>query len=305
MEPYNASKENLARIGMLIIIVIWGLNAPVMKIGLMSLSPMVYNACRLIIAATLLLLILLITRSYKPMPGRDLVKVAILGIVGFFLNQLFVMFGVFQTTAGNSSLVLATLPVEVALINRLFNLESISRRMTAGIAIGLLGVLFIVLGSNKEFSFLGPHLLGALLLLLGQLCYAYYTVFVKDLNNQYSIYQIYTYVIVLNAGLFVLVSLPELLYMDWSMVSDTVWYSIIFSSAFALVLANVLWIWIVGELGSTKASVSQYLCPVVSIAFVWAYLNETFGLIQFIGAFVVLGGLYLTMNQSHGASQEL
>ena len=191
----GGNKDSYAKIILLVIIVVWGLNTPVMKIGLMALPPLVYNACRLVIAASLSLAVLLITKTYKPMPLDDLKKIARIGVFGFFVNQFFIMYGMTHTTAGNAALVFATLPVEVAIINRVFRIEAISRRMTAGIITGLLGVLLIVLGSNKELSLFGPHLLGAMFLLIGQFGYGYYTVFIKELNGRYSIYQIFTYIL--------------------------------------------------------------------------------------------------------------
>lgn len=298
MGTSGGNRDRNAKIILLVITVIWGINTPVAKIGLMFLPPMVYNACRLVIAAILSLAILFISKSYKPMPMEDLKKIATIGIVGFFINQLLFIFGLSQTTAGNSALVLATLPVEVALVNRIFKIEAISRRMTVGIITGLLGVFLIVLGSGKELSLFGPHLIGALLLLIAQFCYAYYTVFIKELNVRYSTYQIFTYVMVINAVLFSVIALPELKSTEWNLISKVAVYSIFFSSIFALVMANMVWIWIVGRLGSTKASLSQYFCPVVSITFAWVYLDETFGVLQFIGAVVILLGLYLTLNQS-------
>lgn len=298
MDTSRGNRDRHAKIFLLIITVIWGLNVPVMKIGLMSLSPLVYNACRLIIAAILSIAVLLITKSYKPMPIGDLKKIAIIGGLGIFVNQVLITFGMSQTTAGNSSLVLATLPVEVAVINSIFKIEAISRRMTAGVITGLLGVLLVVVGSNKELSLLGPHLIGALLLLGGQFCYGYYTVFIKELNDRYSTYQIFAYIMVFNAVLFLIIALPELTSTDWSIIPEAALYSIFFSSMFALVMANTVWIWVVFWLGSTKASLSQYLCPVVSIAFAWAYLGETLGILQLAGAAVIVLGLYLTLNPS-------
>lgn len=304
MGTSRGNGDRQAKIFLLIITVIWGLNTPVMKIGLISLSPLVYNACRLIIAAILSVGVLLITKSYKPMPMGDLKKIAIIGGFGLFVNQVLIIFGMSQTTAGNSSLVLATLPVEVALINRIFNIEAISRRMTAGVITGLLGVLLVVVGSNKELSLLGPHLIGALLLLVGQFCYGYYTVFIKELNDRYSTYQIFAYIMIFTAVLFIIIALPELRRTDWSIVSEAALYSIFFSSIFALVMANTVWIWVVGRLGSTKAALSQYLCPVVSIAFAWVYLGETLGVLQLVGAAVILLGLYLTLNQPPADSKQ-
>lgn len=298
MDTSRGNRDRHAKILLLIITVIWGLNVPVMKIGLMSLSPMVYNACRLIIAAILSVAVLLITKAYKPMPIDDLKKIAIIGGFALFVNQVLITFGMSQTTAGNSSLVLATLPVEVAVINRICKIEAISRRMTAGIVTGLLGVLLVVVGSNKELSLLGPHLIGALLLLVGQFCYGYYTVFIKELNDRYSTYQIFAYIMIFNAVLFLIIALPELRGIDWSIIPEAALYSIFFSSMFALVMANTVWIWVVGRLGSTQASLSQYLCPVVSIAFAWVYLDETLGVLQLAGAAVILLGLYLTLHHS-------
>ncbi|MDR3560748.1 MAG: EamA family transporter [Negativicutes bacterium] len=290
-------KENHAKIILLFIILVWGLNTPVMKIGLLSMSPLAYNACRLVVTAVLSVALMFATRTYKPMPLRDLLQMAKIGLLGFFFNQFFIMYGLDQTTAGNSSLVFATLPVEVALINWMFGMEAVSRRMMAGIVTGLSGVFIVVLGSGKEFSLLGPHLMGAMLLLVGQFCFGYYTVFVRGLADRYSINQIFAYITVFSAGLFFVVSLPDLMATRWSSVSDTAVYSILFSSIFAQVIANTVWIWVVGRLGSTKASLSQYLCPVVSIAFAWVYLDETLGLLQGIGAAVILTGLYLVLNQ--------
>lgn len=278
------------------IIVIWGINTPVMKIGLMELPPFIYNAVRLALTAVLSCTALLLSGTFRRVPWQDMRLILLISIVGVFLNQVFVLYGLSHTTAGNASLVLATLPVEVALINRLLKLEPVSRRMVAGIITGLLGVFLIVLGSGKELSLSGPHLVGAMLLLAGQFAYAYYTVFFGQLINKYSIYQIIASVMTINAALFCLIALPDLTRLAWADISPAAWYSILFSGTFALFMANFVWIWAVGVLGTTKASLYQYLCPVFSIAFAWVYLNETFGAIQFIGAAVTFLGIYLTRN---------
>lgn len=294
----SGSNNRNAKILLFIITVIWGLNTPVIKIGLMYLPPAVYNASRMILAAVFALFVMFITKSYKPMPLSDMKRLAVIGTLGFFVNQLLVIFGMTHTTAGNASLVLATLPVEVALINRIFNAARISRRMLAGIVLGFLGVGLVVVGSNRELSLLGPHLLGALLILIGQSCYGGFTVFIREINERYSAKQIFAYVMILNAGLFSSVALLDIGQVDWTGLPATVTYSIVFSAAFGLVMSNTVWIWVIGKLGCTEAAVSQYLCPVVAICFAWAFMGETLSVLQFCGAAVILSGVYLTMNQS-------
>jgi O-acetylserine/cysteine efflux transporter len=282
---------------MLSILLIWGLNTPALKIGLMYLPPLVFNALRLTLGAMLSLVALALSKTYRPMPLPDLKILATISVLGFFLNQVFVMFGLVHTTAGNASLLFATLPVEVAIINRILKIEPISRRMALGIVVGLLGVFLIVWGSDKELSLSGPHLAGGAMLLVGQFCYAFYTVFFNRLTNNYSLYQVIALVLTISAALFWVIAWPDFVQVEWENISAAAWYSVLFSAVLALSFANLVWIWAVGKLGPTKASLYQYLCPIVSIAFAWVYMDETFGYFQLIGATVTFFGLYLTRRQ--------
>ncbi|KYZ75062.1 hypothetical protein AXX12_15930 [Anaerosporomusa subterranea] len=289
-------KRKQAEIVLLIIIVIWGINTPVIKIGLMAVEPLAFNAMRLLIAAALSCVALLLSKTYRPITRKAWRQIAAISVLGYFMNQILIVFGIPQTTAGNAALMLATLPVDIALINRILKIEPISRKTAIGICIGLSGVFLVVLGSDKELSLSGQHLAGALLILSGQFCYGYYTVLFKQMNDEYSIYQIGACVMTANALLFCLLALPNLSQVQFTSIPTSAWFSIIFSGIFALSLANIVWIWTVGILGSTKAALYQNLCPIVSIAFAWVYLDEGFGTLQWIGAAVAFLGLYLTRN---------
>ncbi|MDR3560611.1 MAG: DMT family transporter [Negativicutes bacterium] len=304
----GAGREKYSRYAELILVLlifIWGINIPVMKIGLTALTPTVYNTFRLLIAAFISVAALLLTKTYKPMPMRDLKLIGSVSILGFFFNQVLITFGITQTTAGNASLVLAILPVAVALINRVLNMEHISRRVTVAIVVSLIGVVLIVLGSNKEVSLAGPHMIGAALILAGQCCYGYYTVFFKRLTDTYSIYQIIACVMSICALLFCLISLPDLISLQLAEIPAAAWYSIVFSGVFGLSWGNFVWVWVVGRLGSTRASVYPNLCPVIAIAFAWYYLDETFGVLQMVGAAVIFWGVYLTHNQASSSPKPL
>jgi O-acetylserine/cysteine efflux transporter len=292
-------KKNIwyAEIVLFCLVAIWGINTPVMKIGIEASSPLVFNSLRLVLAAVLSFLAMLLTKSYKKMPLKDVIKVANISCFGFFLNQVFFVYGLPETTAGNASLVLALLPVSVALINRVLKIDAISRRVAIGIVISLIGVIIIILGAEKEISMAGPHILGAISILIAQFAYGYYTVFFNKLVEEYSIYQIMACVTSICAFLFCLISLPELIRTDGLKLSATVWYCLIYSSLFAVSVGNSVWFWVVGILGSTRASMFHNLSPIFSIAFAWTTLGETFGLLQGVGAVVIFLGLYFTRNQ--------
>ena len=280
--------------GVLVLVaLLWGLNPPVMKLGLEEVPPMAYNAIRMVAALAVGWVVFRRAAVWVPLRREDLRLLAVSSF-GFFSFQIFFTFGVQLTTAGNASLILGLLPVSVAIINRIHGLEGLRRLTVAGIAVSLLGVLVMVWGAGKEFSLAGPHVLGGVLLLCAQLGYGYYTVFSRLLLVRYSPYQVTAYVILTTTVLFVLVALPDMLAVDWSALSTVAWSSVLYSGVFPLSLANGLWVWATGKVGSTTASLYNNLAPVFAVAAGYAFLGEAFGVVQALGAGVIFAGLYLT-----------
>jgi len=293
-------KNWYAELVVLFLVIIWGINTPIMKIGIEASSPLVFNSLRLDLAAIASIIAMVLTKSYKAMPMKDVLKIINISCFGFCFNQLFFVFGLPATTAGNASLVLATLPVSVALINRALKIDSISRRLVLGIVISLSGITVIVLGAEKEISMAGPHIVGTASILMAQFCYGYYTVFFQRLTEKYSVYQIMACVTSICAILFGVFAFPEFRSINLSDFSATVWYCAIFSSLFAVSLGNSIWFWVINIVGTTRASMYHNLNPVFAIAFAWVTLGERFGLLQVIGAVMIFWGLYLARNQGRG-----
>ncbi len=283
---------------MLAVVLIWGVNTPVMKIGLNAMDPLVYNAFRMLIAALLTGAAMLASGLYRPMPARDLRHLVAISVFGFFVNQIFVIYGMNATTAGNSALVLATLPVNVALINRILGYESLSPRTALGIALSFGGVILAVAGAGREISLAGPHLTGAALILVAQCGYGWYTVAFRRLADSYSLHQIMASVFAVNAILFAIIAVPDLARTDLAAVPAAGWFSVLFSASLALALANFTWIWAVKALGSTRAALYPNLCPFISVLFAWLVLGESFGLLQAAGGAVIFLGLWLARGRT-------
>ncbi|MBP2640418.1 MAG: carboxylate/amino acid/amine transporter [Firmicutes bacterium] len=285
--------KSLVYFVMIFVTFIWGVNMPIMKIGLLYLPPMPYNAARMLCALVATLLFTVITKSYRPLDRKDIKTILLVSIGGFFVFQLFLTAGVQKTTAGNGSLIMALLPVSVAIINKICKIEEISRFAMAGIICSLLGIVLIVAGSSKEISFADEHIYGALLLLGAQASYGYYTVFSKDLLQKYSTYQITMYIVLISTALFCLTAWPSIAATSWREVPLAAWGSILYSGVFALCICNFLWIWSVGKAGSIKASIYNNLSPIFAIIGGYLLLGETFSLLQFFGAAIIFLGIYL------------
>jgi len=277
-----------------LVAVMWGINPPIMKVGLLYIDPQPYNAVRMLLAALAGWIILRPLGQWRPLGHQDRLNFIIAG-VSFFLFQIFYTAGVQKTTAGNSALVMACLPVSVIMINYWHKGErTIDWKIILGIIFSLVGVIVMVAGTGQEFSIQGTHVRGALLLLAAQVAYGYYTVFSGALTKIYSPYQITAYILLFSTGLFLVIAIPSMLDTNWQMVAWQGWASILYSGLFPLCLGNCLWIWGSGVLGSTKASLYNNLPPVFAITVGCLFLNESFSLLQLSGALLIFCGLYLT-----------
>lgn len=292
-----AHKTHLAEAVLLLVAILWGINPPVIKIGLQYLPPQAYNLARLVVASLVALIALWLSGTWRRPRRADLWALLRISACGFFVFQIFITEGLLRTTAGNASFIMCLLPVGVMLLNKLFGLETITRAVLIGIACSISGVTLIVVGAGKEFSLAGHHLLGALLVLVSQLGYAYYTVFSKALLERYSTYQVTAGLMVFTTVLLFAATAPDAFAVNWREVPAIAWGSVLFSGILALCLCNFLWIWGTGVLGTSRVAIFNNISPVFAVITAYFLLGETFGLLQTVGAFCIFVGVYITRNR--------
>ena len=299
MTPEPASRPNVLFVEfvLLLVAVVWGINPVIIKLGLQHLPPQPYNLARMVVACIIALAALWLSGTWRRPTRSDLWAMARISALGFFVFQIFITEGLQRTTAGNASFIMCLMPVGVMLLNKLYGLETITRAAVIGITCSISGVVMIVIGTGKELSLAGPHLLGTLFVLASQAGYAYYTVFSKELLARYSIYQITAGLMVFSTLLLLAATLPDTLAVRWLEVPPVAWGSVLFSGILALCLCNFLWIWGTGILGTSRVAIFNNTSPIFAVITAYFLLNETFGLLQTLGAACIFTGVYITRNR--------
>ncbi len=275
----------------------WGINFTVMKVGLQSLAPMSFNTSRLIIASILSWILVWAFKAYKPMAWSDMPAIFSVSVLGFAIPQIGITWGVNYTTAGNSSLIMALIPISVLLINVILGKEAVNKWGIRGIILSFIGVILVILGSGSGLKISSSDLIGVTILLVAQFFAAYFTVFSKPLVEKYSPYQVIAYAMTISSLLFLLISVRSLADINWIQLPGSAWVSILYSGIFALAAGNCIWVWAVKKIGSTKTAVFNNLTPVFAIITGCFFLQETFGWSQLAGAFVILIGLIITQRK--------
>lgn len=138
---------------MVALVVIWGLNLTFVKIALPVLPPLAFNALRFAGATIVLLVVLRFVEGPQRLDGGEWPGLLALGFVGHSLYQILFISGLALTTAGNSSVILATVPLFVVLLGAAFKVERARVRTWIGIFLAFGGLVLLVSGVADEFLY--------------------------------------------------------------------------------------------------------------------------------------------------------
>lgn len=277
---------------MLALVVVWGVNFAIVKDALAVLSPLAFNSLRMAAAGVILLAVLRLTEGPLRLPRSDWLRLLALGVVGHTLYQIFFITGIARTTAGNSALILAMVPLFVAILGAALRLDVLTARTWGGIALAF-GGLFALIFAGGRLRIDARTLAGDGLTLLCSICWASYTVFSRPFLTRMSPLRLTAVTLLLGVPPLALVSLPQLLAQPWHRVSWPVWGALAFSSIFAIALGYVVWYRSVQRVGGTRTAVYSNLIPVVALISAWVLLGERLSLPQIAGAAVVLAGVWI------------
>jgi len=282
------------------VVVIWGVNFTVVKSALAEMTPLTYNAVRFG-AATLFTLILawIVERDLR-IACRDWAYVFLLSFIGNFLYQMLYINGIARSRAGNTSLILSTSPIFVAIIGTLAGQEKLRRWNWLGTLLSFTGLYLLVWGSGTGLKWGSETLLGSLLVLASACTWGLYTVLLKPLVQRYSATKVTAWMMAATTPLLVLVALPDMRRQNWAGVSAQSWLGLLFSSSLAIAVAYVIWNTGVRKVGGARTAVYSYLTPLISVVVAWIFLGEAMRPVQALGAVGIVLGVALGRYRPQG-----
>lgn len=150
----------------------------VAKLLFRDLHPLALAAVRVVAATPVLLLFA--WRHDRVLPRlRDLPRLAVLGVLGVFFNQVLFVLGLDRTTATNAAILMPSIPVFAVALGALGRIERIGRRRISGIALAVAGALLVI--GPWRFQLTQGQGLGNLLILTNCLSYAAFLVVQRPL----------------------------------------------------------------------------------------------------------------------------
>lgn len=275
----------------------WACAFPLIIICLRELSPVNLTILRLSIASAIFLCLVVFQRNrFSPYHKKDTVTLFFLGFVGISMYHLGLNYGEQFVSAGAASLIIATIPIFVVILAKIFLSENIDKQMLFGIITALAGVIVISLWGNPGVTIEVEYLSGALAVVVAAFVGAVYTIFGKKMLTRYNPLSLTAYAFLLGTlGL-----IPFLSYSFFEEVANislVTWASVLFLAFFPTVIAYTLWYAALEVKQASEISVYLYATPVISTLLGVFFLHEQLTVFYVIGGFFVLAGLYLVNKQ--------
>lgn len=269
---------------------IWGSSFILIKRGLVGLTPYQLGAFRIIFAGLFLLSIGF--NSLKSIPKHKWKYIAFTALFGTFIPAF--LFSVAETRLDSSiSAILNSLtPLNTLILGALSFSLTFKRTQIYGVIIGFLGSVLLVF--NGAIHHPEQNYYYSIFVILASICYALNVNLIKKYLSDLSPLSIST-------GNFTVMILPAILIVSFSGIEETIalektQHSIFFILLLGVIgtgIANIIFFKLIQISSPVFATSVTYLIPI--IAFFWGLLdNEMLTPIQFLGAVVILMGVYLS-----------
>jgi drug/metabolite transporter (DMT)-like permease len=295
--PVSATEKPTSRItrmdGLLLVtMVLWATNYVVAKSAVSVIPVMVFNAFRFSLGAFSVFLLLKLSGEKLTLPRREWKSLILLAFMTNIVYQSFFMNGLHQTTVANSVLIGTMAPVWIVLINFLRGQEYISRIAVIGTFLALGGVVVVIISRYADQLALGgATLTGDLLTIIASFVWAMMVLLSRKPLMRNPTIPASFWILLWGAFFSILLALPDLLRMEWSVLQPNVAAGVLYSGVLSIGLAGSLWNRAIKELGAARPAVFVNLQPLIAATVAILFLGESFTIWLVIGTLLVLTGV--------------
>ncbi len=294
-----ARSRRLAELGALAVMVAWSFNFVTVKAAISAVPPVGFAFVRFLLAGLLLLGITRWREGSVGLPRPAAIRIGLLGGLGFGLYQLLWATALALTTAGTSSLLVATTPIFTLLAAVATRAERGHRLRYVGAIVAFAGVSLVAAGSGLRVDGAG---LGDVMTIAAAACWGWYLALSAPLLATYSPLRLTTWAILAGSAVLAAPGLVELATGDLSAVGPRHIAAILYSGIVAGGLANVVLFRAIALLGPSRIANLQFLVPALTIVLAALLLGEPILAVQAAGLAVIVAGIVVARRAPSGAA---
>jgi drug/metabolite transporter (DMT)-like permease len=285
-------------IKLILVTLFFASNFIIARVNSTSLSPITSSALRFLIASLLLLLI--VFQKYRKLPKitfYQLKIIILLGIVGIAGDSICFFSGLKYTTASKASIIVALNPICLATFSSLFFNEKLNFLKFTGIFISLIGTIVVISNGSVLSVFHGNISIGELYILGAVICWVFFTLLGKSVSEKLDSIIILCYSSIVGSITLTTIGIQQHSFTDLNNMTLWIMLGTLSIGTLGTAISYKFYYEAVYSIGASRSGIFLNLVPVFATIGGILILNENLSLSFFMGAIMVLTGVYITNYQ--------
>lgn len=265
---FALSRQQLAIL--VVLTLVWGINWPVMKLGVTGYPPLTFRALSMALGVPVLALGLLALRVPFTLPRRHWPELLVLSATNMFVWHVCIILAVRSLSSGRAAILGYTMPIFSAVIGALLFSIALSKRAWLGVGAAALGVTLLLW---HEFTQLAGRPAGVLLALVAAATWALGTQLLRRTRIDVPTLTISFWMTALTTIVMgVLAAVFESAQWRWP-DGDAGW-AIVFNAVLIFGFAHAAWFYLARGLPPVASTLSVMFIPVLGVFSGAVWLRE-------------------------------
>lgn len=255
---------------LVLLTLVWGINWPVMKLGVTGFPPLTFRMMCLWLGVPILGMALVVMKVPFRIPRAHWRELLVLAVFNMFIWHALIIVAVQSLSSGRAAILGYTMPMFSALLGAFVFGDQLAKRSWAGVAAASLGVFLLLW---HELSNLSGRPVGVLLALVAASTWALGTQLLRRTRMPVPTLAISFWMTLMTAVVISVLALG-LERAHWVSPSPSNWFAIVFNAVLVFGFAHAAWFYLARSLPPVASTLSVMLIPVLGVFSGAVWLNE-------------------------------
>lgn len=246
---------------LVLLTVVWGVNWPIMKLGVQHFPPLSFRAVSMWLALPLIAAVLRYQRVPLALPRSFWLPLLGLALPNMVLWHCLVISAIPMLSSGRAAILGFTMPIFSALIGWALYRERLGGRAWGGVLAALLGVVLLLW---HEVGALGSRPIGVAMMLLAAVSWAVGTQLLRRMTLPVPLLSAAFWMVLVGALALSLGALT-LERNQWHMPNAPALAAIVFNGVLVLAFAQIVWFYLARQLPPLASTLSVMFIPVLGV----------------------------------------
>ena len=246
---------------LVLLTIVWGLNWPVMKLGVQHFPPLTFRMVSMWIGLPILAIIVISKRLPLTIPRSYWWQLAKLTLFNMVLWHCLIIIAIPTLSSGRAAILGYTMPIFSAILGSIFFNDKLGTRAWAGVGAAFAGVLLLLW---HEVGALGSKPVGVMLMLIAAASWAWGTQLLRRTEAPVPLLSLSLWMVGINAVVLTVLAVVFERH-EWVVPDQSATAALLFNGFLALAFAQATWFYLARSLPPVASTLSVMMVPVLGV----------------------------------------